>query len=440
MLRKINIDFVYILFVLIIFVLILRANLLVPILNEDFDLNATGKNLIELYNSCKNQYLNWNARIGDVLSIILSILPISIYNTLNAVATLVLVMVISYIPTISLSENNITRSRIFALVVIFLSLIFLVYRPGEVFLWRTGSTNYLHPTILVLIYIIPYLIYLIKRDDVFERIKNRNLRYFLIAIYSLFGIIIGHSNENTSPSVVLFFILSVIFLFINKIKIKSWVICGLLATLLGTALLIFGPSTTHRINVYSEIFGVVPSPLNLFFSNFTKTFLSFFYFAKYIILFFAVSLFFIKKKIKKDYVKECGIYFSFAFISAMILASAPYQEPRAFFISSVLMIMIIAKGVYLLSDYGKFIFTALLIFVFLSYPFFSKEYGNMKTRYNAQNKRIESVKKSLELEGDIYIAKMPIKSSPLVLVGGTDDEATRMTRYFKLENRKIIIK
>lgn len=207
----------------------------------------------------------------------------------------------------------------------------------------------------------------------------------------------------------------------------------------GMLLLLFGPSTTHRIQFYSEVYGVVSSPITLFFKNFVKTFSSFFYFAKYALLLMLLEVFLLKGHYTKKFLLESGIMFFLAFSTAMILASAPYQEPRAFFISSILIIMIFVRWIYYVPQYNKIIFVG-LVMVFLScFPFFEEEYKNMKDRHKYYNQRIKKIKSQLSKSGDIVVKKMPIKSSTLVLVGDTDDEAARMERYFNLKNRKIII-
>lgn len=198
-----RVDLLYFVVLGILFFVIFRANILVPLVNEDFDLNASGKTITQLFNACAHQYLGWNARVGDILSLILSIIPIDIYNMLNAIITLFFILIIVYISKIPL--NRVSKiARVNAVIVTFLLLIFLVYRPGEVFLWRTGSANYLYPALFVLLFIIPWVHLFFNRRDIFSEIKTRLTRNVISLLYIATGIVIGHANENSSPVIAFF--------------------------------------------------------------------------------------------------------------------------------------------------------------------------------------------------------------------------------------------
>jgi hypothetical protein len=433
-----NLKNIYSLVLLLIFFVVMKASLLTPMVNEDFDLNATGKSFGDVFLACKGQYLHWNARIGDILSLALSVIPINLFNFLNAVVVVFFILVISYIATLFKEEKVTYLNKINALLFIFFAFIFYIQRPGEVFFWRTGAANYLYPALFIFLYVIPFLFFLLKGKNVFALIENHFLRYAFIATYIILGLIVGHANENTSVVVVFFSLLVMLHGFIVRKKFELWMILSTITIAIGTALLLFGPSTLYRLQFYAQIFGKPASPVNLLIMNYKIVLLSFLGYVRSLLVFIVVAFLLVEEK--KSFVLVVGSCLSFSLMSVLILAAAPYQEPRAFFVSSVLVIIPIIYGIYLLPKLLSKVCLLILCVVLISnISYLENEYGNMKLRYYSQNQRIDQIKKQLEKNGDIEISKMPIASTQLVLIGGTDDEAARMARFFKLIDRKIII-
>ena len=69
-----------------------------------------------------------------------------------------------------------------------------------------------------------------------------------------------------------------------------------------------------------------------------------------------------------------------------------------------------------------------------------QEYRHLYIRFQEQNMRIEQAREGVARGDDIFIDPVTISASPLVLVGGGDAEAERMTRYFQLTDSKIYVK
>ena len=440
-----KIDFVkkiaYAFFVLLIYFFIFEANLLNTITNEDFDLYVKGQSFSAVFEACKGQYLHWNARIGDVLSLILSTLPTIVFDIINSLTILALIFTIFYIASLFSDKKISLFGKLNSVTFIFLGFIFFIQKPGEIFLWRTGSANYLYPGLFSFLYIIPFLYYILKKEDLFERIKNSILKITSILLYIIVGIVVAHGNENISPTMLLFFILTIIYIFIKERKFKVWMILSTTLFLIGMYLLIFGPSTTYRIKFYASVYHITSSPPMLLLMNFNKTSMMFLDYNKWL-LFISVSLFFFVSE-KKKYSFVFLMFLLTSFLTAIILAAAPYQEPRAFFATIILMMVPVVFGFLELSSRaGLVLLFLLLFFVMLESPFLSGEYHNMQARFKAKNERIRIVFDEKEkASGDIKIPPMLLVSTPLVLVGGTSDEAERMSRsnLFNLNGRKIII-
>ena len=423
------------------FIVILKANVLTPMVNEDFDLYAGDKTVGELVHMCAGQYMRWNARIGDVLSLIFSFIDVRVYNVANAFFTLLFILTNLYVASIIFGKKVKDITLVVCMLFVFLSLIFFVQKPGEIFLWRTGSANYMYPALFGLWFFVPFLIQFFQKKDVFEKIKNRYIRFLFSFIYASTGMIVAHANENTSPVFFGILVLMIVYIYVRDKVYKYWMVFGSITYAIGSYLLIFGPSTTYRIKYYAEVLGTSSSPSHLFLTNFTMTVIVYFQQAFWLLLIlFVLCIFF--WVIRMRYVTGvvlviCGI----SFLVSVILAASPYQEPRAFFMSNVLLIVAVVYGIYHLTQNAQYVvLIVMVVFVAANIQFFVSEYKNMQIRHAEQNQRLEIVRDALhDNSGDVTIPGMSIASSRLVLAGGSENEAERMMRYFRLNNRKIII-
>jgi hypothetical protein len=231
-------------------------------IDEDYSLYARGMDLFQLYSRCAVQYLHWNARIGDVLSLILSELPVKAFNILNAFSVFGFILLLQRFAKI-LAHPLLYKVRTYRdasiFIVIFLLLLFYVLQPNQIFFWRAGSANYFYPVLFVPVYCLPFILLLVKDRNVFENIPKPYLRYMAYIGYITIGIVIGHANENTSPVLVIAIAALIAFRYIKYRKVDAWVLACLVTVGIGTALLLFGPSTQYRLAFYSAHNGQVNS-------------------------------------------------------------------------------------------------------------------------------------------------------------------------------------
>lgn len=423
------------------FIMLLKVNVLTPMVNEDFDLYAGDKTVYELIHMCVGQYMRWNARIGDVLSLIFSFIDLRIYNVINAFFTLLLILTNLYVANIIFGKKVKDITLVVCMSFVFLSLVFFIQKPGEIFLWRTGSANYLYPALFGFWFFVPFLVQFFQKKDVFEKIRNRYARFFFHSIYVLSGVIVAHANENTSPIFFFLLISMIVYIYMRDKVYKYWMVFGSIAYAIGSYLLIFGPSTTYRIKYYADVLDTSTSPVSLFLTNFTTTAIIYFQQALWLLLIlFFLCVFFLFMKMRHVTV-VLSVFFGISFLVSAILAAAPYQEPRAFFMSNILLIVAVVYGIYHLTQNAQYVvMIMLLVFSVANIHFFISEYKNMQIRYTEQNQRLAIVQGELHNNsGDIIIPSMSIVSSRLVLVGGSENEAERMTHFFRLNDRKIII-
>lgn len=119
------------------------------------------------------------------------------------------------------------------LVLIYAAMWFFLPQFGLTVLWASGAANYLWCATLILLFLLPYRIYLQKGQT-----KDSILKAVLMGI---FGILAGCTNENTGGGAVLMACLFIIICFIKKSKIPKWMWAGTVGGALGVVLLLTAP-------------------------------------------------------------------------------------------------------------------------------------------------------------------------------------------------------
>lgn len=110
---------------------------------------------------------------------------------------------------------------------------------GETTLWLVGSCNYLWGTVFILLFLLPYRLYLAKPD----RFK---MNAFQMIPFALLGIIAGWTNENTAGAMILAICLFMLLYRKQKTKIPVWSLVGLCTGLIGYIIMIASPGNYER--------------------------------------------------------------------------------------------------------------------------------------------------------------------------------------------------
>lgn len=323
---------------------LLLENVQTPKIDDDYSLSLGYKishiDTQVVFARLKNQYTNWNARFGESLSILGDVVGQREYNVANALVTFLFFLLVIYYgagraPT-GLGAQDATMLA--GTAVLFMA---GLPDPGEIFFWRSGATNYLWALTFLLLYLVPFH-QLLKGNDVFA-IGNSRLRKLLslptVGFYVGAGIIIGHANENASPTAVLFMLVVLLYL-IQKGRFIWWPVWATISMTAGTFMLLFAHSTAHRMAYYAKVYGVSPSKAVLFVNNTPHTLLMWLRHGSAPLLLLGVLLpIAVKKNVPKTtllYGVGCVI---FSVGSALILAAAPYQHPRGLFLPYTLLVV-----------------------------------------------------------------------------------------------------
>lgn len=407
--------FLFFSLLLVLFFLFYFIIIKMPLMGEDFALRTTNiytsATISEIINKIISQMSGWNMRIGEQISIFFCSIDKSIFNLLNPMLT-VLYFYLFYV----FCEGSLTiksyKKAIFVILLAF-SLIFLCMPViGELFFWLTGSCNYFWACMIVLLFLIPYRLYLFN-----ERIEfSRKKQIYLILYTVFFGFFSGMSNENVSGTLlVMLTILLVARKFIFHRKNPIWSYIGFGSLIVGTTVLLTAPSTALRIKFYNEIYQVKNVTMETYISRIENIIQSFFS-SNSIIILFCISVIMLiiwvfnwkrKKIVSTEDNKNtwiCLFFLIVGILSVGAIVLTPYVEKRSFlFFMTLWFMFVIRLSMNYFSKYEKiFIIVGIFIFsfsmltyrkVYSEYSHFSREWEEVDTviksaYYNGQTEVI----------------------------------------------------
>lgn len=419
-------------------------NLHTPMIDEDYSLSFGYKgshvNIYEIFAKVRDQYTHWNARLGEGLSIIWSPVDERIYNVANAAVTflfflLLFVFGVGRLPTSADTKHSVMLA---GTIVLFMA---GLPDPGEIFFWRSGSTNYLWSLTFLLLYLVPFY-KLFRGTDVFvvleDRTKSRLLRLAAVCCYVPFGVVIGHASENASPTAVAFMLCLLSWLALSH-KFVCWSFMATLSTSIGTLMLIFAPSTAHRVNFYSKVLGVPPSKADLFIRNAPSTILMWgrYSIIPLLLLGLLAVLLVLARQSSRKALSFVAICLMFSFCSAILLAAAPYQHPRAFLLPfSLLVVACLHISNELGSKTIQSIGMLLIIYLAINIPQLLSIHTSFKVRENISRIRQHEIVSQLFRTSDIVIPSFTTMNK-FAYVGSPN--ASRLQNYYKINQGRHII-
>lgn len=185
-----------------------------PIMGEDFALAVFSKKHVDVNKvdmlkfviiKIRAQMQNWNVRIGEQLSIIFSCFDKTLFNLYNsAIAILFFWLAYKYAFKRKLFWG---KKLVFYCLLIFMLVIMFQPALGEIFFWRTGSTNYLWASCILLFWGLPIRYYI-----GYESIDIIGNSIFKTIFFTVLGFFAGFTNENT----VLIFLLLYVGVILNR--------------------------------------------------------------------------------------------------------------------------------------------------------------------------------------------------------------------------------
>lgn len=191
-------------------------------------------NLKDIFHSMYNHYFMWGGRItAHTLVQLILIFNKNIFNIVNSLFFVGLAVLI-YMHCNVNKKINITL-----LIGIILSLFFFIPQFGLTVLWVSGAGNYLWCAFIILLFLLPYRVYV-------ENNKNQKKSIFKFIYMILLGIIAGWTNENTGGAMILLIMLFILYYKLHNIKIPKWAVGGFISSAIGFMFLILAPGNNAR--------------------------------------------------------------------------------------------------------------------------------------------------------------------------------------------------
>ena len=135
------------------------------------------------------------------------------------------------------------------LVSIYAGLWFFLPQFGMTVIWASGAANYLWNTILILVVLLPYRVYLMNQKRMENSLRN-------LILMGVLGALAGCSNENSGGALVLLGIMYIGMYYYYKMPIPKWAFSGMAGGILGIILLISAPGN-YRISSRTDLAGLV---------------------------------------------------------------------------------------------------------------------------------------------------------------------------------------
>ena len=248
--------------------IIFWCNLLMPMLGDDYlysfvisdnamfynfvpELAVRVSSFADIFVSLWNHYFIWGGRmVSHFFDQLFGWLGKPLFNPVNAFMFVLLMMEVHWISDRGRVSLDLKPGRI--IWIFFAFWIFPLNFPS-VFLWMTGSCNYLWTAVIVLGFLIPYV-----RQWFSDRPLEINPLIMLSA-----GVIAGWTNENN-----ICWIIVAIALMCRRLRaehrMSRWMIAGLIGLSIGYALLILAPGNVARA------FMEMPEPKAIIFHDFNQ--------------------------------------------------------------------------------------------------------------------------------------------------------------------------
>lgn len=381
------------------FFLFLALNFKTPLMGEDYALLSfyPSENIhfgIELFSKMGARILlqinGWNVRVGEQLSIFWGCFDkhhFDFFNSLMFLYFLFLIRIYAF------KNNYRTRE---ALISLFTSVVLLfLFQPafGEIFFWKTGSTNYLWAICLLLTFALPLRFYIgAECIDIIGNSKAKQL------LFTFLGFFAGVTNENTVGTFWLLYLFVVFISFVQKKSLPHWIYSTFLSYTAGFVYMLKAPSTAIRMAYYKSAYNIGSLTLKDYLNRATAIIFSFFsanYAYVLICLIFLLISFYINEKnhaVDRLHFSESLLFLLLSSLSCGALILSPYIELRAFLLTDFMLLVCISYHLnYIISYaskmlqkifYGAGFLTAVCFFMTASsiYNEYCNYYSFCKTR------------------------------------------------------------
>lgn len=248
---KLNKKSVFRCLIIITFLVMFILNNLTPLLADDYVYLYKTKSWMTILIDEYNQYMTWTGRsVVHIIARVFLLLPKGIFNVFNALAYTIVTYLV-YRLTLQKQGEKYNSFRF-----IIIQVLFWLFIPafGEVFLWETGSANYLWGSLIILSFL-----YVYHREIIEEHVfMKRKLMIFLM--FAL-GILAGWCNENTSGGALLIVLGYLGWQLYTKRKIHLWMLTGVIGNIIGLAVMALAPGNKIRATYFTRSTWSLPRKL-----------------------------------------------------------------------------------------------------------------------------------------------------------------------------------
>ncbi|MDR0484894.1 MAG: DUF6056 family protein [Alphaproteobacteria bacterium] len=260
-----------------------------------------------IYNRSIIQSMEWNARVGETLSIIFLRFDKIYYNIFISIVHIIFINLVFFYSFTKLPKSYKDIFFIFIIFVLWVSIQSL-FMFVELSLWVSGSLNHLFGNVLLLLVFIPY----------FYLFYNKNIINNKWIIFLLVPVVYFTSFMNSYVSVPIFLGmmgLSVLFYYLKNKRIPLWSINGIIFGIFGfVSVILFSSEIRSRklIDMDENFFNLYPHRYKLSLFDINNVFhINNKLFLLFLILFVLFSLFLLYKKLLNFFINEKFIKISF---------------------------------------------------------------------------------------------------------------------------------
>jgi len=338
-LERIGVRRIGFLFILLIsFFLISIFNLLQPLFGDDWNYSLLSgstriSSLSDISRSMYDHYFDWGGRIiVHIIAESLLMLDEQVADIINSLAFVFLAFVIYKITNLT---NTIRPSLLLGII---LSIWFFQPAFGSTILWITGSANYLWGTLIILLFILPYV------KQIFA--PGENDQIFITVLFFFFGIIAGWTNENMAIGLICMVIIFIAYYKINQKRIPAWALTGLVGAIIGAFLMIIAPGNYARMDAIVDSGYAEKSYITIFLYRFLNAVAAYYYYVLaptfvYLSMLWLYSAY--GKRNGKPVIFTSLVFVAGAVIATLAMSASPIFPGRAAF--GIITLMIAATGI-----------------------------------------------------------------------------------------------
>lgn len=267
---------------------------------------------------------------------------------------------------------------------------------GQTVLWLTGSCNYLWTTTTMILFILPYVCYIYEKKE-FSK--------YLYGPFIGLAFLSGGSNENTSGAIILCAIIMMVYMYWYKIKIKSWMVMGVIFAIGSFCIMIVSPGYQVRSEQISQSNSMLVEYVDRFMKATQVLYNEMGIFIFLLVCMLVLGIYY---KLEKNILVQASIFLITGLASNYAMIFTPYYPERAFMGTAIFMLiggMIlfyhlveswiqVAKKILVTCMIVKFIFVFLFAFehIFGTYYFYIVREDMIETQVNVGVMDIEIFK------------------------------------------------